>query len=34
MIATEIQPSDPAWLDLWTGQDVALVRGPENLKVT
>ena len=34
MIATEIQPSDPAWLDLCTDQDVALVRGPDNLKVT
>ena len=34
MIATEIQPSDPAWLDLCAEQYVALVWGPDNLTET
>lgn len=33
MIATEIQPSDPAWLDLCAEQRVAVVWGPDNLNV-
>ena len=33
MIATEIQPSDPAWLDLCAEQRVAVVWGPNNLNV-
>ena len=33
MIATEIQPSDAAWLDLGAEQRVAVVWGPDNLDV-
>jgi len=33
MIATEIQPSEPASLDLCAEQHVALIWRPENLNV-
>ena len=33
MIAVEVEPSDPTWLDLCGREGIALVWGPDNLVV-